>query len=198
MTNQRIADHPIDLQFVHRWSPRAFTGEAIDDSLLLSFFEAARWAPSSFNSQPWRFAYAKNNSLHWSEFVDLLSEFNRSWAQNASALVLVASKKTFTPPGQQNALAMPSHSFDTGAAWAYLALQTSLSGWASHGIGGFDREKARERFAVPDEYAVEAIIAIGRQADKSILPEGLQAREEPSQRSPVGAFAAEGRFEFGA
>jgi len=197
MANERVADHPIDLQFLRRWSPRAFTGEPIDDNLLLSFFEAARWAPSSFNSQPWRFVYAKNDSPRWAEFVGLLSEFNQAWAQNASALVVVASKKTFTPPGQQNSINMASHSFDTGAAWAYLALQASLSGWASHGIGGFDKEKARQLLAIPDEYTVEAVIAIGRQADKGILPESLQAREEPSLRNPVSAFAAAGRFEFG-
>lgn len=192
----RETDYPIDPLFVNRWSPRAFTGEAIDDATLFRFFEAARWAPSSFNSQPWRFIYAKNDSAQWPAFLDLLSEFNRSWAVNASALILAISKTTFTPPGKDQSIAMPSHAFDTGAAASLLMLQASLSGWATHGIGGFDKERARSQLNIPAHYTVEVAIAIGRRADKSILPIGLQDKEMPSSRRPISEFVADGRFLF--
>lgn len=196
MTTIRQTDYPIDPLFVNRWSPRAFTGEAIDDATLFSFFEAARWAPSAFNSQPWRFIYAKNGSAHWPVFLDLLFEFNRSWAGNASVLILAISRTIFTPPGKDQPIAMPSHAFDTGAAWSHLALQACASGWAAHGIGGFDKEGARRQLDIPEHYTVESAIAIGRRADKAILPISLQERESPSIRRPVSEFIAEGRFLF--
>lgn len=192
----RQTDYPIDPLFLNRWSPRAFTGEAVDDATLFSFFEAARWAPSAFNSQPWRFIYAKNSSDQWPAFLDLLFEFNRSWAGNASALILVLSRTTFTPPGKDQPIAMPSHAFDTGAASALLMLQASLSGWATHGIGGFDKERTRNQLNIPAHYTVESAIAIGRRADKSILPIGLQDKEIPSSRRPISEFVADGRFLF--
>ena len=99
MTEIRIPEFDIEPQFIERWSPRAFTGEPIDDATLLSFLEAARWAPSSYNSQPWRFLYAKNDTEHWPRFLGLLSEFNQSWAHNASALGDFAVEKNFCPTG---------------------------------------------------------------------------------------------------
>src|ERR1700720_2738631 len=93
--NSRTADYPIDALFLERWSPRAFTGEAISTRELLTFLEAARWAPSSYNSQPWRFIYATRDSEHWKQFLGFLNDFNRSWASEAAALVIVLSKSTF-------------------------------------------------------------------------------------------------------
>lgn len=196
MPKNRVVDHAVNPLFVNRWSPRAFTGEAIDDATLNQFFEAARWAPSAYNSQPWRFIYAKNGSAYWADFLDLLSEFNQSWAKNASALVLVVSKTTFVPPGKTEPIRTGSHTFDTGAAWGYLALQASHAGWYTHAIGGYDKTKARQVLGIPEDYLPEAIIAIGKQADKSILPEGLQEKEIPSTRQPVSQLVAEGGFSF--
>ncbi|MFZ4704274.1 MAG: nitroreductase family protein [Candidatus Methylumidiphilus sp.] len=192
----RIPEYDIDKLFIDRWSPRAFTGEPITDTTLLSFFEAARWAPSSYNSQPWRFLYAKNDSPQWPLFLKLLSEFNQSWAKNASALVILLSKKTFVPPGKTDAIAATSHSFDVGAAWANFALQASLSGWRTHAIGGYDKDQARKLLGIPEEYALEAAIAIGKQGDKSLLPASLQEREQPSPRLPLAELVAEGEFAF--
>ncbi len=196
MTRTRIPEHDIDPLFIERWSPRAFTGEPIDDETLLSFFEAARWAPSSYNSQPWRFIYAKNGTEHWGRFLELLFEFNRGWAQNASALVILLSKTTFVPPGKTEASPATSHAFDTGAAWASLALQASLSGWHTHAMGGYDKDKARVALGVPDGYELQAAVAIGRLGDKSLLPASLQEREQPSPRRPLGELVAEGVFAF--
>jgi len=194
-TNPRVADHPIDPQFLNRWSPRAYTGADISEETVLSFLEAARWAPSSYNSQPWRFVYARRGTPRWDSLLGLLNDFNRSWADKASVLIIVLSKTTFTPPGAAAAGPAPTHSFDTGSAWAYLALQASLSGWHAHGMAGFDKEKTRTELGVPADFAVEAAIAIGKIGDKSILPEGLQARELPSPREPLSKLAFEGKFQ---
>ncbi len=192
--NSRSADHPIETFFLERWSPRAFTGEAIPDADLHTMFEAARWAPSSFNSQPWRFLYAKHGTPAFAKFLGLLVEGNQSWAKNGSVLIIALSKKTFTPPGKTEGMAMNSHSFDAGAAWGYLALQASRMGYASHGMTGFDIPRAAKELNVPDDYRVEVAIAIGRMADKSILPEPLRERETPNSRHPQAAFVFEGEF----
>ncbi|MCD5995701.1 nitroreductase family protein [Pseudomonas sp. CDFA 602] len=193
-TSSRIADHAIDPQFTNRWSPRAFTGETISEATLLSFFEAARWAPSAYNSQPWRFLYARRDTPNWERYLGLLNEFNRGWAQHASALVIVISKTTFTAPGATEESPALWHTFDTGSAWAYLALQASLSGWYTHGMAGFDQDLTRKELNIPEGYALHAAVAVGKLGDKSTLPEYLQGREAPSPRVPVAQLAAEGDF----
>lgn len=196
MSDSRTPEHPIHPLFVDRWSPRAFTDEPIDASTLLGFFEAARWAPSGFNAQPWRFVYARRNTPAWAPILDALSEYNRGWAGRASALVAVLSATTWLPPGKTERQPVTTHSFDAGAAWASLAFQATLSGWHAHGIGGFDKDRLRERLGVPADHAIEAVVAIGRRGDKSLLPEVLQAREAPNQRRPLREIVAEGRFDF--
>jgi nitroreductase len=186
--NSRVADHPVSALFLQRWSPRALTGEPIPDDVLFQLFEAARFAPSSYNSQPWRFVYVKRGAPAWPKLFAALSDRNQAWACNASALILVASKPNFTPPGQSEEIASRSHSFDAGAAWASLAFQAALLGWSTHALGGFDIEKAREATAAPKTYHLEAIIAVGKRADKSVLPESLQAIEKPNARRPIADF----------
>ncbi|MGF6385303.1 nitroreductase [Paraburkholderia atlantica] len=193
-SNSRTAEYPIDRQFLERWSPRAFTKDTIPESTLLTFLEAARWAPSSYNSQPWRFVYARRDTEHWTRFLGFLNEFNRGWAQYAAAILIVLSKRTFTPPGAATEVPLASHSFDTGAAWGYFAPQASLSGWKAHGLAGIEREHIRAELAIPEDYAIEAAVAIGRAGDKASLPEALQKREAPSPRNPLPTFVAEGRF----
>ncbi|WP_028216335.1 nitroreductase family protein [Paraburkholderia oxyphila] len=195
-SNQRTADHAIDRQFLDRWSPRAFSDDTLPEATLLTFLEAARWAPSSYNSQPWRFVYARRGTAHWSRFVGFLNDFNRGWAQHAAAIVIVLSKKTFVPPGAKDPVTSATHSFDSGAAWAQLALQASLSGWKAHGLAGIEHERIREQLAVPDDYAVEAALAIGRPGDPAQLNETLRAREVPNGRLPLAAISAEGQFAF--
>jgi nitroreductase len=189
----RTADYPIDPQFLNRWSPRAFTEEEISEQTVHTFLEAARWAPSSYNSQPWRFVFARRGTPHWERLLGLLNDFNRSWAQSAAVLLIVISKDTFIAPDGKEAPAT-CHTFDTGSAWAYLALQASLSGWHAHGMAGFDKAKAVIDLGIPPGYTVEAAVAIGKIGDKKALPEGLQSREAPSPRQPVASFAFEGQF----
>lgn len=192
--NARVADHPIDPRFLERWSPRSYTGEAIPEAELLTLFEAARWAPSSYNSQPWRFIYALRDTPNWDMFLGLLNEYNQSWAKNAAAIVILLSKSTMLPPGKDREIPSHSHSLDAGSGWAYLALQASISGWPAHAMVGFDMDAAFAKLQVPQGYRIETAIAIGRQADKSALPEAMQSREEPNGRNPVASFVMEGRF----
>ncbi|EJN09735.1 nitroreductase family protein [Herbaspirillum sp. YR522] len=193
-SNPRIADYPIDPNFINRWSPRAYDGSDISEETVLTFLEAARWAPSAYNAQPWRFVYARRGTPAWQSLLGLLNEFNRSWAEKGSVLIVVLSKTMMLPPGAKEVVPSSTHSFDTGSAWGYLALQASISGWHAHGMAGFDKEKARVELDVPPEYSVEAAIVIGKLGDKSSLPEGLQARELPSPREPLSALAFEGKF----
>ena len=193
--NGRTADHPIDPVFLERWSPRAFTGEVLTQADLLTMLEAARWAPSSYNSQPWRFAYARRDTPHWQTFLDLLVPFNRGWAASASALVFFISNSLMRPPGADKDVPSPSHSFDAGAASGYFALQASKMGWHVHGMVGFDKERAFAELNVPAGYRVEAAYAVGRLGAPAVLPEPLRGRERPSLRTPLAELAFEGSFE---
>lgn len=192
--NPRIAEHPVDKVFIERWSPRAFTGEAMPQSVLFSLFEAARWAPSSYNSQPWRFLYATRDSAHWDKFLDLLIPFNQSWAKTGSAIVFVLSETTMVVQGKDARVPSYNHSFDAGAAWGSLALQAQLLGWHTHGMAGIELERIKTELKVPDGLRIEAGIVIGKLGPKTLLPEMLQAREFPSPRKPVAEIAFEGGF----
>lgn len=194
----RAAEHGVHALFTERWSPRAFTGEAIPEATLLRLFEAARWAPSGFNAQPWRFVWGRAGTPAWQPLYDTLSPFNQEWAQRASALVAVLSRTRWVPPGKAEEQAIRSHAFDTGAAWASLALQAHLAGWQTHAVGGFDHDALRRALGVPDDHALHAVVAIGRRGDPALLPEALRTREQPNDRLPLQALVAEGRFAFGA
>jgi nitroreductase len=192
--NGRVADHPIEPMFLERWSPRAFTNEAIPQTELLTILEAGRWAPSSRNAQPWRFLYARRDTPSWTQFLDLLVPNNRAWAVNAAALVYLVSKTTMAAQDGSGQVPSPTHSLDAGAASAHLALQAHRLGWATHGMAGFDRQRLMAVLNVPDGYIAEAGYAIGRQGDPFILPEPLRPRERPSDRRPLAEIAFEGGF----
>jgi len=180
---------------VDRWSPRAFTGEAVPQGDLDVIFEAAGWAPSAFNAQPWTFLYARPGDGHWNDFLSCLVEFNRGWAQHAGVLVYVVSQKVSAEGA--DAKTSHSHSFDAGAAWALMALQATAMGYHAHGMTGVDFEAAKEMLGVPDSHRIEAAIAIGTRGEPAILPEPLQARELPSGRKAVADIAVNGPFADG-
>ena len=198
LATRRTPNFPVDTLFLHRWSPRAFTAEAIPETQLMTVLEAARWAPSCFNSQPWRFLYARRDTPHWDKFVGLLTPDNQAWAKNASALVVVVSNTLMKNPAAASDAVewVPSytHSFDAGAAWAQLGLQSTLSGLRAHGIIGIDMARARTELNVPDHFRIEAAIAIGRQAPLDTLEDDLQRKEHPSVREPISVIALEGGF----
>ena len=196
MTNDtgRLAAHPIHAAFLDRWSPRAFTGEAITQAELATILEAGRWAPSAYNAQPWRFLYARKGTPAWDAMLGLRLEFNHLWAREAAALIVLVSRETLLPPGAAAEIPSHSHSFDAGAAWANIALQATLSGWHAHAMVGFDMARSRDVLKIPAGYRVEAAIAIGRRGPASLLPEKMAAREHPSDRRPLAELAFEGGF----
>jgi len=185
----RQAASPIEPFFTSRWSGRAFTGEPLPTGALGSLLEAARWAPSSGNSQPWRFVYALTGTPTFAAFHDLLTPGNRVWCEKASALFVVSSRMV-TDDGKPTR----THAFDTGAAWMSLALQAHLLGLVAHGMAGFDYERAATLIALPTLHEVHCMVAVGRPGNREDLPEPYRTREQPNDRNPVASFAFEGRF----
>jgi len=190
--DHRKADHPIEPIFLERWSPRAMSGEALTKDEILTLFEAARWAPSTYNVQEWRFCYATRDGAYWQSFLDLLVEANRSWCANAGLLGVVLSQRVFPKNGKTN----PVHVFDSGLAYMNLALQGARTGLVVHAMAGFDREAARSVLSVPEEFSINAMFAAGRPGNPKDLPEELQAMETPSDRRPATASICEGPFNF--
>ncbi|MDX2464244.1 MAG: nitroreductase family protein [Porticoccus sp.] len=194
MTSQRTSDYPIEPIFLNRWSPRAYDASSMPAFDLLTILEAARWAPSAFNIQPWRFLYSYRDDAYWQKYLTLLDSFNASWAQQASALVFVLSN-TVTPGDSSRPEKLSrTHSFDAGAAWAQLALQATSLGYQAHAMAGIHFEQVQEKLLVPDFYRIEIAVAIGKRAEPSVLPEALQDREQPSQRLLVSEIASAGTF----
>ncbi len=189
-TNERKSDFKINPLILNRWSPRSMTGEKMADDTIMSLFEAARWAPSSFNNQPWRFIYAKRNTQYWNNFFNLLAESNKVWAKNAALLVVVISSKNFEYNGKFSI----THQYDSGAAWENLALEAKSRGLIAHGMQGFDYQKARDDLEIPDDFDVMAMIAIGKKGPKENLPPNLQEKENPNDRKPLNEIIMEGSF----
>ena len=167
------------------------SGESIDELDLRVLFEAARWAPSAGNSQPWRMLYARRDTEHWPLFFDLLTERNKLWCVNAAALVCFVSTAT-----SDQGRPLATHSYDTGAAWENFALQGMVNGFVVHGMQGFDYVRARTTLRVPDDCRVEAMAAVGRPGPLSALDESFRAREMPSGRKPLGEIVCEGVFDL--
>lgn len=183
----RIPDAPVDPQFPKRWSPRSFTAEPVTQEELRSLFEAARWAPSSGNEQPWIYLYANSPDDH-RRFLDLLDNGNQAWAFRAPILAFVIARQ-HTRKGNPNRTAQ----FDTGSSWMSLALQARKLGLYAHGMAGFDVDRSYDVLHVPrDRYYVMAAIAIGHRGDPSVLAERNRVRESPNSRNPVSAFAFPG------
>ncbi len=190
--DRRKPDHLVEKLFVARWSPRAMTGEPLSEGEIHTLFEAARWAPSTYNEQEWRFLYARRDTTQWPAFFDLLVEGNQAWCRNAAMLVVIVAHKVFTQNGKPN----PVHLFDAGAAFENIALQGAAMGLVIHGMQGFDFNQAHTALKVPDDYAVAAMFAAGRPAEPDTLPEKLRDREKPSDRKPISQIICEGAFAF--
>src|SRR2546423_1181070 len=187
----RKPDHPIEKLLLDRWSPRAMSGEEISHEELMRLFEAARWAPSSFNTQQWRALYAHRGREHWQTLLDLLVDANKAWAKNAAVLVVFISRRNFDHNDEPSV----THSYDCGAAWENFALQGFHQGLVVHGMQGFDYDRARKELKIPDEFHIEAMAAVGKPGEKEVLPEKLQAREIPSDRRNVSESIFEGPFQ---
>src|SRR5216110_1299277 len=186
----RKADFPIKKLLIDRWSPRAMSGEEISEEELMRLFEAARWAPSSFNAQQWCALYARRGTARWQTFFNLLVDANKAWAKNAPVLLVFISRRNFDHNDEPSV----THSYDCGAAWENFALQGFHQGLVVHGMEGFDYDRARTELRIPDDFQVEAMAAVGRPGPKELLPEKLQARESPNDRRKISESIFEGPF----
>jgi nitroreductase len=165
-----------------RWSPRVYTEREVTAEELKKLFEAARWAASSSNEQPWRFLVGRRGDETYQKIFNALVEFNQAWARSAPVLVLTVAKMIFTAKGTPNRHGL----HDTGAAMATLALQATADGLHTHSMAGFDNDLMRASFAIPSDYELGAVTAIGYFGDPATLPEHLQKMEvSPRQRKPL-------------
>jgi nitroreductase len=192
------ADHEILDVIRHRWSPRAFDAAAdVSDAELRQLFEAARWAPSSANEQPWRFVVAtsRRNPRAFAALLDTLEPRNQAWARHAPAVVLVAIRLTFERNGAPNAMAW----WDAGQAVGFLSLQATAMGLATRQMAGFDVERARTACDVPSLFEPAIVMAIGRAGDPDRLEvEKHRAAElQPRQRRPIDEFVFDGAWGTG-
>ncbi|NRD78956.1 nitroreductase family protein [Bacillus sp. BRMEA1] len=178
----RQADYEIDPVFLNRWSPRSFLEKEVPEKVLMRVFEAARWAPSANNLQPWRFILARTQEDR-EKFHSFILERNRQWCEKAPVLAVLISDKED-----------PAHAFDVGTAWGYLSLQAVKEGLITHAMGGFQKDLARETLNIPNNFDVQVVIAIGYQGEKEALPEDFQPREQPSNRRPLKETIFEGTF----
>lgn len=190
LENPREPDHQVDPLFIERFSPKLFDGEPLDQDLVLRCFEAARWAPSSFNEQPWRFVYARRErSEDFERLLEVLNEHNRRWARTASVLAVIFARRRLTRNEKPNRVA----EFDAGSAWMSLTLQARLLGLYTHGMAGIDRAAAHELLGVPEaDYSCPCAFALGRLAPEDAAPDS--DRRTPNDRKPLSEIAFEGRF----
>lgn len=181
IANQRVPEAEVDAMFTDRWSPRSFIDEPLEEAQITTLFEAARWAPSCYNDQPWYFCYTVSPAGR-DRFASALVEKNRNWAQHAPLLLFVLARKNFGHNGQPNRHA----AFDAGAAWMSLALQARRLGLYAHGMAGFSVDKAAEVLSVSlEEYEIMAAVAVGRRAEPERLGEVMAAVEKPNGRKPL-------------
>lgn len=178
---QRKTLSGVDPQFIDRWSPRAFDGSPIDTEILQRVFEAARWAPSCFNEQPWRFYTSTDKSFN--DFLAVLTEGNRAWVTTASVIGFVTARQKFARNGKENSYA----EYDCGAAWMSMALQCRKESLYSHNMAGFDKDAAQKLLQLDAaEEKVKMAFCIGRLADLNKLDQEQREKEKPNTRMALG------------
>jgi len=187
----RSSEYPILDIILQRHSPRAMSGEAISRNELMTVLEAGRWAPSSYNNQPWHFIYGSHGTPAWDTLFSLLVPFNQSWVINGGVLICVVAAKNFFATGKPSR----THILDTGAAWENMALQATSMGLICHGMEGFDYDRAKALLHIPDTHEVVMMFVLGKPAPTSVLPPELAKREIPSDRVPLEDIISEGIFE---
>lgn len=189
MKTNRKSEHAIDPIYLNRWSPRAFDVKEVEEEKLNAVLEAARWAPSAANWQPWHYVVATEKQER-DKFLTFIVEGNLVWCMHAPVLIAILSKKVRTEAGDIN----PFHAFDAGTSWGYLSLEASRQGLITHAMGGFDADKARVELNIPQEYEINAVVALGYQGDKHSLPAAYQEREVASDRHDLQDIISKGTF----
>ncbi len=181
---------PIIEPIRERWSPMAFDPRPVEEEKIQTFLEAARWAPSSYNEQPWRYIYAQKGDENRDVLESLLVEGN-AWAKNAGVLMISFASKNFAHNGKPNYY----HLHDTGAASAYMVVQLPSLGLIGHQMQGFDHEHANEKLGVPNEYAPGSMIAVGYYAgQEGLTPEWKEREDAPRTRRDIAETAFRGKW----
>jgi nitroreductase len=193
MEKPAAVDHPVHELIRNRWSPRVFSNQSVSEQVLSSLFEAARWAPSCFNEQPWNFIVAtKDDANAFSEMLGCLGERNQTWAKGASVLIIAVAKIDFERTGAPNRHAF----YDTGQAVAGLTVQATALGIQIHQMAGFSRDQARKVYAIPSGHEPLTAIALGYPGDPETLPDQLRKMElADRKRRSVSQFVFSGRWE---
>ena len=188
----RESTYPILPLLLSRVSYRAFSEERLTEKELMSLFEAARWAPSAYNNQPWRFVYARRGERGWDTLFQVLVEFNKKWCALADTLVLVSCRNIFEHNNKPSITAP----FDSGAAWMSFAIEAHQRNIIAHAMQGFDYEAIREALEIPLSFSVLAMVAIGKPGNIEVLPPEIREKEVPSTRKPLTDIVANGIFPF--
>jgi len=193
MDKKANTDYEINPLISARWSPRVFADKAVETEALHKLFEAARWAASSNNAQPWRFMYAHKGTAEYNEIFDHLSDFNKKWCENAPVLALTAYKKTFKS-GKENFHA----SHDLGLAIGNLSIQAESMGIAIHSMAGVNWQKAHKTYQVPEDFHITTAIAIGYYGGEAAdLPEDMEKSEKAERkRMKQTEFVTENKWTF--
>lgn len=191
LASPRHAEANIDPIFLERWSPRSYLDQPVTAEDLQTVFEAARWAPSCYNEQPWLFLYTQNPALH-AKVAATFAPTNHLWAQHSPVAGVIFGRRRFTHNDKENAF----HAFDAGAAAFAMSLQANRLGLGTHLLGCFDPEPCYELFDVPrEDYVALAAFVLGHRGAPTTLPEEYQAREQPSARKELASIAMEGRYQ---
>ncbi len=180
VSETRIPDYPVHPLVLNRWSPRSYAADLpVSDEVLHTVLEAARWAPSGGNQQPWRF-YVARTAEERQAFQSFIRPRNRLWTSKAPVLLLIGSVTK-----RESGEPLNSHAFDAGAAWATLAFQAKLLGLSTRAVGGFDQDAARSLLQVPDEIALHAVVALGYRGGLDTLDIEFHEQEKPNGRRPL-------------
>ncbi|HLZ12105.1 MAG TPA: nitroreductase family protein [Candidatus Acidoferrum sp.] len=192
MSNPAPVEFPVNELIQNRWSPRAFSEKPVPHDVLRSLFEAARWAPSSNNEQPWAYIVAtKDDTENFEKSLGALVEFNANWAKKAPVLVIAVAELAFARNNAPNRNAQ----YDVGAASLQLSLEATARGLVVHQMAGFDPDTAREAYGIAQGWEPIAAMAIGYPGDVSSLPEPLQSRERAARsRKPIREFVMSGQW----
>jgi nitroreductase len=192
MQKSSVIEQPLVDVISNRKSSRAYAETSIEAEKIQAIFEAARWAPSSNNEQPWAYIYAtKDQPELWGKLFDTLMDGNKIWAERAPLLILSMIRKNFISNGKPN----PSAKYDLGSANGFLSLQATHLGLNVHQMGGFDREKAKLNLNIPDTHEAAVMLAIGYLGDTALLPDFLQEREvAPRSRYTQESFVMNNTF----
>lgn len=180
--------HPIIRE---RWSPRSFRHQPVELNKLQRIFESARWAPSGFNEQPWRFIVGLRGDETWLKLHEAMVAFNQKWAKDAAVLILILTKKTLSKNGKPNT----SFQYDAGQAAAYLTFQAMEEGLRVHQMGGFSREQTSSLFYIPEDFEPQTMMAIGYQDEPEKLdPDFEEMEKAPRERKPLSELVFTGAF----